>query len=447
MQTEKGHGKWSSSIGFILATSGAAIGLGNIQRFPYMTAEGGGAAFVFLYTLLVFALGIPLILVEFALGRFTQKNPVSAIEHIRPKSPWKIVGALGILTAFFILTYYCVIGGWSLGYIVKSLFAIEGTIVDFTSNPINVLGYAALFLALTMMIVLKGIKKGIERYSKIFMPLLFILLLILVVRSLTLPGSFSGLKYYLTPDFSLISPRIFLLALGQTFFSLSIGEAVLVTYGSFTSKKENLPASAFYIAFFDLLVGLFSGLIIFPALFAFGENPHQGVGLAFAILPKVFLQMPFGSLFSALFFLLLAFAAITTSIALLEMPVTYLIDAKKWTRKKAVWWVGSLAFVLCIPSALAHGAIPALSNLPFTFLNLKSFYDWMDFIFGNLAMTLTGGLLALFVAWVWGAKKAAAELTTGCAQFTRLQPTWIFLVKYLAPLLILLIFLSLFFVQ
>ena len=443
MKNANQRGKWGSRLGFILATSGAAIGLGNIQRFPYMTAEGGGSAFVFIYIFFVILLGVPLILVEFSLGRHTQRNPVCAIDKIRPKSLWKGVGALGILTAFFILSYYSVIGGWTLGYIVQTFFNIQPNLPEFASNPVNVIGYMALFISLTMMIVIKGVKKGIERYSKIFMPLLFFLILILVARSLTLPGCVEGIKYYLKPDFSELTPRVFLLAMGQAFFSLSIGEAVLITYGSYTTKSERLPSSAGYIAGFDLLIALLSGLIIFPAIFSFGESPHQGVGLTFMVLPKIFLKMPFGNLFGAIFFLLLAFAAITTSIALLEMPVMYLIDSKKWSRKKAVWFVGTLAFLVGIPSALSHGASPSLTKLPFTLFKQESLYNLMDFVWGNLAMALCGGLLAIFVGWIWGAKKAAKELQIGCKGFARLAPTWIFIIKYLAPTLILIILLSL----
>ncbi len=445
MKQKRDRGKWGSTLGFILATSGAAIGLGNIQRFPYMTAEGGGAAFVFIYILFVILLGIPLILVEFSLGRFTQKNPVCAIDQIRPKSLWKGVGALSILTSFFILSYYSVIGGWTLGYIVQTIFNIKPDLPSFASNPVNVLGYMALFIVLTMLIVMKGIKKGIERYSKILMPLLLFIILILLARSLTLPGCLDGIKYYLKPDFSELTPKVFLLALGQAFFSLSIGEAVLITYGSYTSKTENLPSSAIYIAAFDLIVALLAGLIIFPAIFSFGEPTRQGVGLTFMVLPKIFLKMPFGNLFGTLFFLLLAFAAITTSIALLEMPVTYLIDSKKWSRKKAVCIVGTLAFLVGIPSALSHGAIPSLSKLPFTIFEQSSVYNIMDFLWGNLAMVLCGGLLAIFVGWIWGAKKAGKELQISSKSFAIIQPFWILIVKYLAPVLLLFIFLSLLF--
>ncbi len=436
---------WGSTLGFILATSGAAIGLGNIQRFPYIVSEGGGAVFVLIYLLCILLIGIPLILVEFSIGRFSQKNPVDAINTIKPSSNWKYVGALGILTAFFILSYYSVIGGWTIGYFIQMICNVQTDLNSFSSNPVYVFGYMALFICITMLIVIKGIKKGIERYSKIFMPILFVILLILIIRSLTLPNSAEGITYYLKPDFSKLSKKVFMLALGQAFFSLSIGEAVLITYGSYTSKKENLFSAGISIAIFDTLIALFSGLIIFPALFSFNEIPNQGVGLSFIILPKVFCQMPLGNIFGALFFILLSFAALTTSIALLEMPVMYLIEKKKWSRKKAVWIMGSLAFLIGIPSALSHGANNYLSKIKIPFLNVFGFYNIMDFIWGNLAMVICGGLLSIFTAWVWKAKNASKELSISSKQFSYVKNIWIFLIKYFVPLGIALILINLFF--
>ncbi len=435
---------WASTLGFILATSGAAIGLGNIQRFPYLVAHSGGAPFVFVYLLFILLLGIPLILVEFSIGRFTQKNPVGAIETIKPKSSWKLVGYLAILTAFFILSYYSVIGGWTLGYCVEMLFNMQTNLQDFASNPVYVLGYTALFLCLTMLIVMKGIKKGIERYSKIFMPILLIILIVLVVRSLSLPNSMEGVLFYLKPDFSELTTETILLALGQAFFSLSIGEAVLVTYGSYTRKKENLFSSSLKIAGFDTAVALLAGLIIFPAIFSFHEPVDQGVGLSFEILPKVFSQMPFGNIFGLLFFLLLAFAALTTAIALLEMPVMYLIDTKKMSRKKAVWIMGSLAFLFSFPSALSHGANSFFSQMTITKLHISGFYNIMDFFWGSLGMVIGGGLLAIFTGWVWKAKNASNEILIGCAGFKKMENIWIFLVRYFCPIAIIIILLNIF---
>ena len=440
MKEQHTRSSWGTRLGFILATSGAAIGLGNIQRFPYITAQCGGAVFVFIYLLAVIIIGLPLMLVEFSLGRHSNKNPVGAINAIRPGSRWKLAGALGIFTAFFILTYYSVVAGWTLGYIVQIISGNTPDLKEISSNPLQVIGYTAAFIAVVMVIVNKGVKKGIERYSKILMPILFILLLLVIARSLTLPGSLKGLVFYLSPDFSEVNGKVFLYALSQAFFSLCVGEAVLVTYGSYTSKNDNLVSSAWYIALFDTLVALLSGLAIFPALSAFGENPNQGMGLTFSILPKIFQQMPFGSLFGAMFFLLLAFAALTTSIALLEIPVSYLVDSRRWSRKKAVTVMGSLAFLISIPSALSKGASPWLSTVHF--LGQTSFYDIMDFIWGDLAMVTGGFFLAIFTGWVWGTDGALKELRMGAEKFTWQGNAWAYIVKYIAPVIIFIILMN-----
>lgn len=435
---------WGSKIGFILATAGSAIGLGNIQRFPYLTAKSGGAGFLFVYLICVLLLGFPLILNEFALGRHISRNPVCGIKKIAPKGAWKGIGYLGIMTAFLILSYYSVVGGWTIGYIFESLLLKTPKLENFTQNSLASIGNMAIFLAIVVLIVQKGIKKGIEKYCKILMPLLFILLIILMIRSVTLKGSYEGLVYYLKPDFSKISGSVILLALSQAFFSLSIGEAVLVTYGSYASKKENLFSSAFYVVIFDTLIAFLSGLVIFPALFAFDMPVDQGVGLVFKILPQIFQKMHFGFLFSAIFFTLLAFAAITTGIALLEMPVTYLIDSRKWTRKKAVTVMGCLAFILGIPSALSKGAVSWLSNIKIESLSLVGVYDIMDFFWGSLGMVLGGWLLAIFVGWKWKLKEPAMELKKGSSCFRYYEPLWKFTIRYGAPVMIFIILLNLF---
>ncbi|MBP9841872.1 MAG: sodium-dependent transporter [Simkaniaceae bacterium] len=412
------RGKWGSSLGFILASSGAAVGLGNIQRFPYITAEHGGAAFILLYLACVVLLALPLMLVEFAIGRHTQRNPVCAIEKIKPNSPWKWVGVLGIFTAFFILSYYSVMGGWTISYIFDAK----------TPSSLNTITYMALFLTLCAAIVSQGVHKGIERASKILMPLLLLILVILVVHSLMLEGSEVGLAYYLKPDFSELDAKAFLYALSQAFFSLCIGEAVLVTYGSYASKGENLLASAGYIALFDTVVAILAGLMIFPALFAFNVAPTSGITLTFEVLPKLFAVIPYGAVFNVLFFVLLGFAALTTGIALLEIPVIYLIDARGWKRMKATFSVVVCAFIVGLPSGLS-----------------MTFYAMMDFIWGGLAMIIGGGLLAIFTGWVWGAKNAAKELEHGAPRFASISKIWGVLIKFVAPLLIGAILLSFFF--
>jgi len=445
MLEKRKRGKWGSTIGFILATSGAAVGLGNVQRFPYIAAQGGGAAFVLMYVLFVVVLGVPLMLTELSLGRHTEKNPVSAIDAIRPRSLWRGVGILGILTAFFILTYYSVIAGWTMSYVVQSCVCkVTPNFKMLTADPVSVIGYTGFFLALTMLVVIRGIKEGIEKYSKIFMPTLLLLMIFLVIRSLSLPNSWEGITYYLKVDFAKLTPKACFLALGQAFFSLSIGEAVLITYGSYANKEENLIHSAFYIVLFDTLVALLSGFIIFPAIFSFGEIPMQGIGLTFEVLPRIFEKMFLGSIFQALFFLLLSFAAITTTIALLEMPVSYIMETKRWSRKRAVWVVGTLAFFCSIPSALSNGADPFLTNFYIAWMDQRGFSNIMDFIWGNMGMVIGGGLLTIFVGWIWGAKNGAQELALGAPGFERLLKVWMFLIQYVAPILIFVILCGIF---
>ncbi|MCB9229929.1 MAG: sodium-dependent transporter [Deltaproteobacteria bacterium] len=438
--------KWGSRLGFILATSGAAVGLGNIQRFPYITAQNGGAAFVLVYLLCVLLLGLPLILVEFAIGRNTGKNPFDAIKELAPGSWWKFAGLLGIATAFFIQSYYVVVAGWTLGYSAMMISGHHIPVDDFARQPAFILPLTLIFQILSCIIVMQGLQKGIERFSKILMPALVFLLILLAIRSLTLEGSMAGLSYYLKPDFSRLSPQVILSALCQAFFSLCVGEAVLVTYGSYTKKTDNLISSAVCISLFDTLTALLAGLIIFPSLFAMNRHPdHQGVGLIFDVMPEIFYQLPFGHFFGFCFFVILAFAALTTCIALMEIPSEFLMQQTGWTRKTCVALVGSLAFLISIPAALSRGACSWLSQISAGLnSNTRGVYEIMDFIWGNLAMVIGGLLLAIFVGWKWGTHHAAEELSQGAPGFRRLAPYWSFHIRYLIPLTLLIILASLF---
>lgn len=440
--TEPKREQWKSRIGFILATSGASIGLGNIQRFPYLTAKFGGGLFVLIYLVCVLVMGIPLILNEFAIGRHGKKNPFAAIRAIRASGPWKYVGALGILVAFFILSYYVVIAGWTLGYVFNLAGHRLPDIQAFSADPVNVIGCMGLVLLAVIFLVQSGLQKGIERWSKILMPLLLLLLLFLVVRSLSLPNSLAGLKFYLSPDFTQFSPKIVLYALGQAFFSLCVGEAVLITYGSYAAKNENLVSSAVSVAFFDTLVALLAGLIIFPPLFSSGNTFEAGTSLIFQVIPTIFIDLPFGYLIGAAFFLMLFFAAFTTCIALLEMPVSFLVESTLWSRKKATWIVGIAALIVGIPSALSKGASEWLTTFSLPFIDEVGIYDIMDFVWGSLGMVLGGLGLAIFTGWVWGTKEAMAELRQGCPGFTWQARAWAFIIKYLAPVMILSILVS-----
>jgi NSS family neurotransmitter:Na+ symporter len=438
-------GQWKSRMGFILSASGAAVGLGNIQRFPSLTAEFGGAAFVLVYLLSVLCIAFPLILVEFAIGRHSQKNPVDAIKKVTRHPFWQTAGYLGIATAFFIFTYYLVASAWAFGFAFESLMNRQTELADFAKDPWKVFPLILFFQAMVVFVVCKGVKQGLEKANKVVMPLLFILLIALVIRSLSLPGSFAGVLYYLVPDISKITPQVVLYALGQSFFSLCIGEAVLLTYGSYTSKKENLVSSALYIALFDTVVAILAGLLIFPAIFAFQETPSQGIGLVYHVMPKVFLQMPFGGFFGFLFFLILSFAAFTTCIALLEAPVNFFIQKFGWKRKQATFFLATIALLFAIPSALSKGMSETLSNFTLPFLKERGIFDLMDFLFGGLAMVIGGWLLSIIAGWVWGTKKCALELAEGAHPYPLFFKIWSFLVRFVAPTAIFLIFLSLFY--
>ncbi len=440
-QATENRGQWSSKIGFIFAAAGSAIGLGNIWRFPYVTGQNGGAAFVFVYLLCILVIGLPYLYAELALGRAIQKDPVGSISAIRPKSGWVLIGGLGIITGFFILSYYGVIAGWTFGYIFKTLFHNHSGFGAFVANPYLEIGLFAIFMFFTVMVVYGGVQQGIERWAKILMPVLFILLLILIVYANFLPGSGKGLSFYLKPDFSKITGSVVLAALGQAFFSLSLGMGLMVTYGSYISKDDNLLSSGMWVAVADTVIAIMAGLIIFPAIFAMDKNPAEGPGLVFHVLPEIFNNMPAGILVGVIFFILLSIAALTSTISLLEVPTAYLVDEKGVARKIAVWIVGGLTFLIGIPSALSQGAVSWLSK---PIIGGKEFLSLMDFLWGNLSLALGAFFLSIFVGWVWGAKHAAKELSLGNKSFAKWAPLWGFLIRFVAPITIFIILLNLF---
>jgi len=441
------RGNWGSKIGFILAASGSAVGLGNIWRFPYTAGKNGGALFVLIYLLSVLIIAFPVLLAEVSLGRFTGKNPVGAFKSIAPKSLWKVIGYLGVTTGVMILSYYAVVAGWTLGYLYKSITGqfhnITNKIAEknfelFTSSSFLQIILLALFLFLTIYIVSRGIASGIEKFSKILMPLLLGILFLLLIRSLTLKGALKGLEFYLNPDFSKISPKVILEAMGQAFFSLSLGMGTMITYGSYVSKSEDLPSSAAWIAFFDTFIAIMAGFIIFPAIFSQNMDPAGGPGLVFNILPVIFSKIPGGVIFGSLFFALLSIAALTSTISLLEVPVAFLIDEKKWSRKKSVIVVGVITFVFGVPSALSTGGVKFLSKLPIVG---RSFFDLWDFLWGNLSLSIGAFFIAIFVGYVWKASKALLEITRGSERF-RFASFWMISIKFISPVIIILIFLS-----
>jgi NSS family neurotransmitter:Na+ symporter len=436
------RGKWSSSIGFILAAAGSAIGIGNIWRLPYMTGKYGGAVFLFVYLAAVVLLGLPVMIAEIAMGRATGKNPVGAFGEIRPQGAWKLVGYLGVVAGVMILSYYSLISGWTLGYFFKTL---AGNLknVDTSTTPAIFNAFTqnfwlqglllAAFLFITATIVAKGIASGIEKACKILMPVLVAIMLILLVRSLTLPGAGKGIEFYLKPDFSQLTPRMIIDAMGQAFFSLSLGMGAMITYGSYLKKDENIPVSAGWVAFLDTITAVMAGFIIFPALAAYGMSPAGGHPLVFHILPVIFDKMPFGILFGMLFFLLLGVAALASTVSLLEVAAAYLIDEKKWSRKKSVWLASLLSFFIGVPSLLSFGNVKLFQKLPLVHV---SFFEMMDFVWGTLALSIGALFIAIFVGYVWKSANALKEIGQGSKKF-KYAGIWSFSVKFLCPLLIL----------
>ncbi|MBN2010295.1 sodium-dependent transporter [candidate division KSB1 bacterium] len=443
---EQDRGSWGSKAGFIIAAAGSAIGLGNIWRFPYVAGQNGGAAFVLIYIIFVVLIGLPVMITELAIGRHTKKNPWGAFELLFPKSVWRFVGGLGIFTGIGILSFYAVIAGFTLGYFFKIIKGDFSSIASgdqaaaiftaFTANPYLAISLLVAFILITGLIVAGGVSAGIERWSKILMPILFVLLIVLAIRSITLEGASKGLEFYLKPDISKINPGVLARALGQALFSLSLGMGAMITYGSYISRKDNLVTSAASVVFFDTIIAILAGLVMFPALFAMGLDPAGGAGLVFVVLPSIFAKMPGGILFGAGIFLLLAVAALTSTISLLEVPVSYFVDEKKWPRKKAVIWMSVAAFVMGLPSAVSLGASDGLSKLPLVGFG---FLDLMNAIFGNYSLSIGSLLIAVFAGYKWGAKVVIAEIQKEGVAF-QLKHVWTFLIRFVCPVAIAIIF-------
>ena len=441
------RGFWRSRWGFILAASGSAVGLGNVWKFPYIVGQNGGGAFVLIYLICIFVIGTPIMLTEFSLGRKTNRNPVGAFDQLKPNSLWVGIGYMGVLAGFFILSFYGVVGGWTFAYIVKS---ITGSVLEFASpkeaavffgsfigNTGEVLFYHAMFMGTCIAIVLKGVHGGIEKACDILMPTLVVILFLLMLRSLTLDGAMDGVAFYLTPDFSKVDIHVVLIALGQAFFSLSLGMGCMITYGSYLSDKESLTSSTVYVVIFDTLIALLVGMVIFPAVFSMGLEPTEGPGLVFSVLPTVFASMPLGHGVAIIFFILLAIAAITSGISLLEVVVAYFIDQRGWQRKKAVLVVGSAIFAFGIPSGLSFGIMADVKLLG------MNFFDHIDNIASNYFLPLGGMLTAIFVGWVWGTKNVHEEIEKYENKFSfPWSQCWEFLIRYITPVAVGIVFIA-----
>ncbi len=443
------RGMWGSRMGFIFAAAGSAVGLGNIWGFPTQVGQGGGAVFVLVYLFCVLFVCAPIFISELILGRRTQKGAVGAFKALAPKTSWWMVGALGVMCGVGILSFYAVIAGWTVAYIYFTAVSGLGSNADeisaffgsFTASGPLTVGLTLGFLLVTAACILGGVRAGIERVTKTLMPLLIVLLLILAARALTLPGAAEGLKYYLRPDFSRIfDVNVLTAALGQAFFSLSLGMGALIVYGSYLNRKDNLGVAALWVILLDTAIALLAGFIIFPTGFSIeGFDPSTGgPGLIFTVLPQLFATLPGGALFGSAFFILLAMAALTSTISLLEVPVAHCIDEYAWSRKKAVVVLIGVTFTLSIPSALGNGAVAALSN--FSAGLGGNFLGLMNLVWNNYALPIGGFFISIFVAYRFGLPKAIEELTAESAWFPS-TGLWGFLIRTVSPAAILLIFL------
>ena len=440
------RGAWGSRVGFILAATGSAVGLGNIWGFPTQAGQGGGAAFVLVYLICVAVICTPIVLAETLLGRYCQLGPAGAVRRIAPRGSWWVIGLLAVAAGAFILSFYSVIAGWTIQYLWLSLTGrlagdaagARELFAAVSGNGLrNVLATGA-FLAVTALCVTRGVRRGIEAASRLMVPLLVVLLFVLAIRAVTLPGAAEGLAYYLRPDLSkALDPSVIQSALGQAFFSLSLGMGALITYGSYVNRKHPVTGASLAIVGIDTSIALLAGFVIFPAGFSIaGFDPSAGgPGLIFAVLPQLFATLPGGLLFGAAFFLLLSLAAFTSTISLLEVPTAHFIDEWRWSRRKAVLAVIGFTFLFAIPSALSHGASPFLSGL----LGIEGgFFGLMVTVWNENALPIGGFLISLFVGWKWGTRFAGEEMRRDQTGFP--SPWfWGFLIRFVSPTAILLV--------
>ena len=439
---------FGSRIGALLAMAGSAVGLGNLWRFPYLVGENGGAAFIIIYIALSFLICLPIFISEFIMGRRSQKNAYATFRDLSGGSAWKWVGLFTIIVPLIVLSYYSVIGGWSIDYLLKSFtFSFSNMAQQDSSNSIftelvtstwtPLLAHTG-FLLVTTLIVVVGIKDGIEKFSKVMMPLLFLIVIVIAVYAVTLPGAKAGLDYLFNPDFSKINGGAIASALGQAFFSLSLGFGTIMTYASYVDKKENIMFQSTASAVADLMFALIAGIAIMPAVFAFGINPQSGPGLVFETLPYVFGQMPAGGLVAILFFVALLVAALTSSISMLEVAVAFLVEEKKFSRISACGVLFTICWVIGAVCSLSFGP---LSNVQIGGGNLFDFFDKLS---SNILMTLGSLLTVLFVGRRLKKTDVYDEFTNGgtISRNAKLFGVLWFLIRYVCPLAIISIFIS-----
>ncbi|MDQ0340099.1 NSS family neurotransmitter:Na+ symporter [Caldalkalibacillus uzonensis] len=436
---------WATRWGFILAAAGSAVGLGNIWRFSYAAGENGGAAFLIIYVLCVILIGFPVMMSEFMIGRRGQSDAVGSFQKLAPGKPWFIAGGLGVAAAFIILSFYGVIGGWTLKYLISYLTGglwstpagddgYAGFFVDFITSSVEPIIWQAIFMAITIGIVVFGVKRGIEKANNILMPALAVLIVLLAIYSLTLGGAREGLAFLFSPDWSAFTnPQVYLAAMGQAFFSLSLGMGAMITYSSYLEQHHRLPGAAGTIIGFDTLFAIFAGIMIFPAVFAFGGEPNAGPGLVFITLPDIFESIGgFGIIVGILFFFLLAAAALSSAMSLLEVAVAYFIRRLSMDRRTTTLLIGTIIFLLGIPSSLGMGVLSDVTPLA-----ERDILDSLDYIASNIMLPLGGLIIALFVGWAWSRKEIFKESDLGD---TPLANAFLWILRIPVPIFIAIVF-------
>ncbi|MCP5505339.1 MAG: sodium-dependent transporter [Chlamydiales bacterium] len=446
MKTQREH--WASQFGFIMAAAGSAIGLGSLWRFPYIAGDNGGGAFVLLYILFTYVLGVPIFIGELLIGRKTQRSPIFAYQELSKQSTnWRMVGYLNILTSFIILSFYCVVSGWCLNYALMSLnqFTLGKTpdqiraIFDtvYTSSDLSVF-WMALFILLNVGVVFSGIRKGIEHWSKILTPALLFILIAMFIYGTTMPGFSQAFKFMFYPTFSKLTPSAILNALGMAFFTLSVGLGIIVTYGSYLKPSENMPRTAFIVATMTLLVSLMAAMMIFPIVFSFNFPPEGGPGLVFKTMPILFAKLPGSLVISTVFFLLFVFTALTSSISLLEVLVANLMELFSWKRAKAVLISALAVFLFGIPCALS-GSKALFPN--WETIYGKDFFDTMNYITASWMMPIAGLLTTIFIGYIMEKEVTREEFMKGTNMAFFFRP-WFFIIRYIAPLAVIIIILE-----
>lgn len=436
---------FKSKIGIIMAAVGSAVGLGNIWRFPYEAGQNGGGAFLLIYLLCVLVMGIPTLLAEMTLGRMAKTNSVEAFRRVSKHPVFSRIGYLGVLSCLLILGFYTVVAGWTFQYMWESVSGdiVGGTteqfaqsFVDFSTSPFQPLFWTLLMLVFTHLIIIGGVQKGIERASKLMMPLLFVLLVVLCVNSLMLDGAREGLLFLFKPDFSAIDSGVVLSAMGQAFFSLSLGAGVMITYASYFEKEVNMPRTATTVALLDTSVALLAGIVIFPAVFTFGIQPTQGPNLVFVTLPNIFAQLPWGSVWSFIFFLLLALASITSLISLHQVVTAYVEEEFRVSNRKAALIVTCAAGVLTVFASLSLGVLNDLR------VGGMCLFDLLDFVTAKIMMPVGSLLLCVFMGWRLEKSALLNELTNYGTLRWRWAKVFVVVLKYVVPILVTLIFVN-----